>query len=179
MKVINETKYDTRYLRSLFLKCEKYIFKTYLVHGENSRRRVTVKHTKSDRVRGYAWYHSASMVLKLPRPTATRYGHKYENHVNARSVARVYLHEIGHNIGLRHDQMGCISNIDVSWCPNEIIPQKTERPAKPKPNIIELRAAKAQAKLEEWTKKLNRAKTYVKKYQRKVKYYQKKTAASK
>lgn len=68
--------------------------------------------------------------------------------------------------------------IDVSWWPDELVPVK-QVVVKPKPNIIEVRAAKAQKKLDEWLRKTKRAKTLVKKYQRKVKYYEKKAAASK
>lgn len=178
MKVKNETNYDTRYLRSLFIQCEKYIFRTCLVHGERKDRNVTVKYKKGVRVAGYAWYRSNSIVMRLPRPESTRYGIKNENHVNARSIARVYLHEVGHNIGLRHEKMGSIMNIDVSWCPDELIVQKEKKMMRAKKNVVEVRAEKAEKKLAEWTKKMDRAKTFVKKYQKKVKYYEKKMAAS-
>ena len=178
MKVINKTNWDTKYLRSLFLECEKHIFQTYLVHGERKDRHIIIKYKKGKYVAGYAWFHSNSIVMKLPRLISTRYGCKITNTINARSIARVYLHEVGHNIGLAHKQMGNIKNIDVSWCSDEIIPQKATK-QKPKKNIIGERAVKAQKKLDEWTKKLNRAKTYVKKYQKKVRYYEKKMAASK
>lgn len=176
MKITNNTKYDTFYLRKLFLACEKHIFQTYLIHGESKHRCVTVKYHKGRNnhgVGGYAWYNSNSITITLPRirkEFTTMY-------VKARNVAQTYLHEVGHNIGLRHKQMGKFYNIDVSWLPDEILPLKKPKPTKPKPNIVEVRAAKAQKKLDEWQSKLKRAKTYVKKYQHKVKYYEKKLAA--
>jgi len=178
VKVVNKTKWDTKYLKKLFLECEKHIFNTYLVHGEAKKdRHVTVKTHRTYWVGGYAWYHSHSIVIKIPPPVSVHLGNiKTENAFSARRVAQVYLHEVGHNIGLMHKQMVPSSKIDVSWWPDENIPLKITK-EKPKVNLIEVRAAKAQKKLDEWTKKLNRAKTFVKKYQGKVRYYEKKAVA--
>jgi len=161
MKVINKTNYDTRYLRSLFIKCEKH-------EGTNHKyRQVKVIYHKTYWVGGYAWYNSHSVVMKLPHDKCL-----------TKSVAQTYLHEVGHNLGLHHKEMPSSGSIDVSWLPNETVPFKKLRPPKPKQSIIEVRTKHAQKKLEEWNKKLVRAKTFVRKYQRKVKYYEKKMVAS-
>jgi hypothetical protein len=178
MKIENKTKYDTRYLRKLFLACERHIFNTYLIHGESKHRHVTVKTNRKGYIAGYAWYNSWSIVITLPPPVSVHYGKfKEEHQISARRVAQVYLHEVGHNIGLKHKQMIPSLKINVDWLPDETVPLKPQPQSKPKRNIVEIRAEKAQAKLNEWTKKLNRAKTYVKKYQAKVKYYERKRAA--
>lgn len=162
MKVINKTNYDTRYLRSLFIKCEKH-------EGTNHKHRevrvIFNRHTW--RIGGYAWYDSSSVVMKLPRKEA-----------NIRRVAQVYIHEVGHNLGLHHKDMSFSNTIDVSWLPDENILLKKPKVAKSKLNIVEVRAKRAQKKLDGWNKKLNQAKTFVKKYRAKVKYYEKKMAAS-
>ena len=179
MKIDNETKYDTKYLRRLFKECEKHIFQTYLVHGESKHRYISVKTHRARWIGGFGFYHSVSLRIKLPSPVSTHLGHiKRTNEVSARRVAQVYLHEVAHNLGKRHKQMTSAYKIDVSWWPDELVPVK-QVVVKPKPNIIEVRAAKAQKKLDEWLRKTKRAKTLVKKYQRKVKYYEKKAAASK
>ncbi len=177
MKVTNQTNYDTRYLRSLFTKCEKH-------EGTNYKyRNVKVIYSRSGRIGGYAWYNSHSVVMKLPKRQAiktinyyTRKKGSEEHGAWSHSVAQVYIHEVGHNLGLHHKDMPSSETINISWLSNEICPLKKINPSKP--NIIEARAAKAQKKLNEWVKKLNRAKTYAKKYQKKVKYYEKKMAAS-
>ena len=105
MKINNKTNYDTRYLRKLFLACEKRIFQTYLIHGESKHRYIAVKTHRACRVGGYAWYNSKSIVITLPPPVSIHLGKiKTPNTVSARRVAQVYLHEVGHNLGLKHKQ---------------------------------------------------------------------------
>jgi lipid II:glycine glycyltransferase (peptidoglycan interpeptide bridge formation enzyme) len=97
--------------------------------------------------------------------------------VQAKDVIQTYLHEVGHNLGLHHNKMGYYWNINTSWWPDEMVPLKVVK-EKPKINLIEVRAAKAQKKLEEWQRKVKRASKLVKKYQCQVRYYEKKMAAN-
>lgn len=166
MKVTNNTNYDTRYLRWLFIQCEKH-------EGTNYKyRQVEVLNKKGGGISGRAWINSRYITMKLPSGRGP--GYKPNSH----SVARVYIHEVGHNLGLQHKDMSSVSSIDVSWLSDVPIPAKKPKPPKPKPNIVDARAKHAQKKLDEWNKKLSRAKTFVKKYRKKVKYYEKKMAAS-
>jgi len=96
----------------------------------------------------------------------------------ARRVAQIYIHEVGHNLGLHHKDMPLSVNIDISWLPDESVPLKAAKLQKPKPNVVEVRAIQAQKKLDKWQIKLKRAKTYVKKYRKKVQYYEKKRIAA-
>ncbi len=166
MKVVNKTNYDTSYLRSLFIQCEKY-------EGTNHRyREVEVIYKKGGGVSGRAWINSRYVEMKLPSYT------RGPGCPTAHSVAQVYIHEVGHNLGLRHKDMASVNSIDISWLTNESIPLKKLKAIKTKPNIVEVRAKHAQKKLDEHLKKLKREKNLVKKYQRKIKYYEKKMAAS-
>jgi len=159
MKITNKTNYDTNFLRKLFIAIEKH-------DGTNHKyREVEILKTSRKCVHGKAWYNSRYVNMYLP------------NDVTSQQIARVYIHEVGHNLGLTHVEMVAIGSIDVSWLPDEMVPLKKPKLEKPKPNIIEVRTAKAQKKLKEWTRKEKRAKTFVKKYRQKVKYYEKKMAA--
>jgi hypothetical protein len=175
MKIENHTAYDTRALRKLFAECEKHIFREYLKHGERKDRHICVKYTRKCFAKGWAYYNSRYIEILLPRPD--QLGPDALVQAGMRRVAQVYLHEVGHNMGLKHAQMKKHWNINVEWMPDEFLPLAPVKAAKPKPNIVEVRAAHAQAKLDEWTKKVNRAKTLQKKWQKKVKYYEKKRAA--
>ena len=63
-------------------------------------------------------------------------------------------------------------DIDVDFLEDRKVKLKTE--ASPKQPPVKKNEEKARKKLAEWEKKMNRAKTFVKKYQKKVKYYDKK-----
>ena len=166
MKIVNKTKYSTRFLRKIFIACEKH-------EGTNwKHRQVEVRPKKGPRIHAFAGYNARYVVMKLPiTPNDNEYGsNKYH-------LARVYIHEVGHNLGLRHKDMLSHYGIDVSWLGNnEPIPLKTVK-AKVKIPVIKQREVHAIKKLEEWEKKLKRAKTLVRKYKMKVKYYEKRKAA--
>lgn len=173
MKIDNKTDYSTRHLRKIFLACEKN-------EGTDPKpREIKVIYTRGGATSGYAWYNSNRVVIKLPRPKK-----QYNNLASIHRVARVYIHEVGHNLNLRHKEMihwwdieidfleaGRVDFKSVALTPKKEAVKKTQ---KPKKSAAEKNEEKARKKLAEWEKKLNRSKTFVKKYQKKVKYYDKK-----
>jgi hypothetical protein len=176
MKIDNQTVYSTRHLRKIFIACEKN-------EGTNYKNRhVKVIYTKSGvATRGYAWYNSNRVVMKLPKPLKE---HDYKNSACIHRVAKVYIHEVGHNLNLRHKEMmkwwdipvDFLEEGDVEFKLEALLPKKeaVKISKKPKKTRAELNEEKARNKLAEWEKKLSRAKTFVKKYKTKVKYYDKK-----
>ena len=94
------------------------------------------------------------------------------NQADIHEVAQVYIHEVGHNLNLRHKEMVKWWDIPVNFIDAGKVDFKMA--CSPKRSTVEKNEEKARKKLAEWEKKLNRAKTFVKKYKQKVKYYDKK-----
>ena len=159
MKITNKTRYDGRYLRKLFLECERR-------EGTTGRRDVQIIEIKGQNVYGRASLYRPWVLMKLPK-----------NHdVSARTVAQVYIHEVGHNQSLRHKEMMKWWKIDVSWWPDENVPLKTQK-EKPKRDLVLERSKKALAQFEKWDKIYRRAIKKRGHYKQKVNYYHKKLAA--
>ena len=170
MEITNTTNYDTRYLRRLFMACEKYAsFWKMCTKDDSKYRTITIMYKKGFGVHGLAWINSHDIIMKLPKNP--------NNSCQAQSICRVYIHEIEHNSGKQHRQMAKCSKRKIDFWPDEETPRR-EPKEKPKINIIEKREAKARVSLKIWQTKLKRAKTGVKKYQAKVRYYEKRKAAS-
>jgi hypothetical protein len=175
VKIVNKTDYSTRHLRKIFLACEKNEGTDY------KSREVKVIYTRGGATSGYAWYNSNSVVMKLPKPKM-----QYNNLASIHRVARVYIHEVGHNLNLRHKEMMRWWDIEIDFLEEGrvefklvtlkpvISKPKKEAVKKIKKSAAEKNEEKARKKLAEWEKKLSRSKTFVKKYQKKVKYYDKK-----
>ena len=90
MKITNETEYSTRDLRRIFLACENN------EGTDPSFRNVKVVYNRINRISGYAWYNSNSVVIRLPKL-------RYLTDIHV--LAKVYIHEVGHNLNLRHREM--------------------------------------------------------------------------
>jgi hypothetical protein len=164
MKITNETNYSTRHLRKIFLACEKN-------EGTDPKHRnVKVIYGRKCGTRGYAWYNSNSVVMKLPKSKEVdKVGWI---HAKIHEVAQVYIHEVGHNFNLRHSEMMDWWDIPVDFIEDGKVDLKVA--CSPKISAAEKNEEKARKKLAEWEKKMNKAKTFVKKYRQKVKYYDKK-----
>lgn len=160
MKITNKTNYSTRHLRKIFLACERN-------EGTNSKyRRVVVKYSKTYHPHGYAWMDSNCVVIQLPKIKKDGSQRTYIH-----TVAQLYIHEVGHNLNLDHKDMASCWQMLIDFLEDGKIEFKSVgSPKKPS----EVNEEKARKKLAEREKKSNKAKTFVKKYQKKVKYYDKK-----
>lgn len=85
--------------------------------------------------------------------------------------AQVFVHEIGHNAGLRHEDMVDWYTIKVPWTVGMEVRVEEPKP-KVKRNLQAERRAHAEKKLAEWQKKAERAKRLAKKWAGKVRYYE-------
>jgi len=164
MKVENHTIYNTRDLRKLFLAGLKH-------EGMDPKNyKIVVKYRKG-RTYGYAYYNRKWIQINLPKEC-------YQ--LSIKQVARTLVHEICHNRGLRHREMD-YKTIDTSWAEGYSI--RFEKPKEKKRDIQLERFEHAKKMLDKYESKLKRQKNLVKKWKRKVYYYEKvfenKKAASK
>ena len=189
LRVENDTCWSTRDLRKIFNKCLREVKKTEKHHSLN-RLVVRVINHKADWVGGRAWFDSGAMVIKIPHP---RKGVQDKEKIwqssgldFAQSIAYVFIHELGHCIGIRpggkvHRKYMTIEGPYMDWIretfSNEKTPVKFKIPVpKAKPGDAE-KYASAIKNLKKANTRLKRAVTIQKKWDKKVKYYEKKMAA--
>ena len=105
VRVDNHTEYGTRYLRGIFAKCLSEIRKTE-TRSLLSRMRVEVRYIHSRSyawVSGYAYYHRNFVLMRVPRPGPMKDGvPPFFGPGVLRSIAKVFIHEVGHCLGKRH-----------------------------------------------------------------------------
>ena len=136
MKLDNQTDYDSKSLRKFFLaglKSEGIDHKRMVVHIVNCRGKhfdgygfyKHIRHLWGD---GRRFGYHACVTIKIP--TGLDLG-KYEHCMRRvpsfeEVMAQVFIHEVGHTQGLRHEEMAKSWTIDVSWAEGLSIKRKEE-----------------------------------------------------
>jgi len=169
----NNTRYRTQDLRKLFLECMR--------REGMQRARVTVNYSKRGRVHGRAWFNTILSEMFLPKSfTKWVEGKGYVREQikeftpeQVEDIAQVFRHELGHNLGLKHEDMVCCWHIDCSWARGFVVRLKEQKPAKRR-DLVQERYLKAVRKVKEFECKVKRSKTLLDKWSRKVSYYEKK-----
>jgi hypothetical protein len=172
MRLNNSTQFSTDDLRKFISVCAKQMEVSYILR----RMRVVIKRKKKsywrseetdDYPSGCASLSGRYMKIRLP-PV-----------LNKRRLAFVVQHELYHTIGRGHRAIARefgdweISNSDkFAFADNLLLGEKVLN-TKPPRNLKEERHKKAISKVAEFERKLKLTKTLLKKWQRKVKYYQK------
>ena len=171
MRIRNETYYRTGDLRKLFKA-------GFEAEGVNSRGYyIRVCYARQAWATGYGFYNSKSLCVRLPsletikRRMALRVHKLQVVEVNVKRVAQVFVHEVGHTLGLRHREMVKSSSIEVSWSEGMEIRKKEVVPI-PKTDPKLVRFEHAKEKLREHEGKLRREAKLVRKWKKKVRYYE-------
>jgi hypothetical protein len=175
MKVINTTIYNTADLRKLFYRVAEDELDTH--QRKNLTIRVEYSRRRNGLMSGYAYYHGRDMTLRLPKPPKK---------MDLPTLAHLTAHEFAHIRGVRHRSMTHSKLYDwgkgweehYAYATNFPV-RVTEAPQKPTTlTIMSQRYLHAQAALKRNQSKLKRQTTIVKKWAAKVKYYEKKMAAT-
>lgn len=167
MKILNHTDWDTKQLQRIFkwcLKQEGLTGKLLTIEVVNQKQTRTFP---TEFVSGYAYYGSGDFSRNYVRIRIPK------GAIHEFSVAGTVLHELAHTRGVKHKEMGrdfYHGKLDAESYGSEALLQK--KPAKPKQDIKAIRKAKAEAKVKEYEHKLKRTQTILKKWKKKVKYYQ-------
>lgn len=175
ISLVNTTHWNTRDLRKLIaagLRANGMEPAGYPVGVEYRRRRG--RH-------GYGWVGARGFTLRLPGRTeclqrAQVFG-TAPDHLDGKNLAHTINHEIAHNRGLRHRDMGY--GIGTDWAKGFVVrwtpPVKKTITTEERIVAREAHAARMLAKAET---RLKRAKTIYRKWAQKVRYYERRTKAA-
>lgn len=172
LNLINETKWSTKDLRKFVTAGLKAV-----TGGWDGTYTVTVKHFQSRNL-GTGHYYSQRMMLRIP--AATKDAVCSESWLL--TMAATMSHEYDHNIGRKHTEMvdgpttGVSYDRDTEWVKAYVeAGNSISSTIKAKPIVDKQaqRAAHAQKMLEMHEKKLAREQKIVKKWAKKVSYYEK------
>jgi hypothetical protein len=170
MKIVNETQYSTADLKRFFSA-------GLAAMGAEPGTTVKVeygKHFAQDYKHGFggthARYSSPFVRMVVPRDLP----------LHLPLAARIFEHEILHNLGLRHgdmDERGTakwiwFSDIAPEWSKELTIRAHEAKPSPSPADRVAFREAHAKKMAERWEKKLAVAKRQAKKWQKKVRYYE-------
>jgi hypothetical protein len=175
LKVRNATAYDTRDIRSAVLACEKYLD----LRGARDVK-VVYSRNRTRSVSGYAYYPSAGRAegcgvrLRLPKIQPGQ----YIDELLTCEFLWLVEHELSHSRGVRHPELrgGCAGKVHgqlrrPNWAEGLQLRLKAPK-AKPTPiDRVARRAAKVDADLARWERRLKLAKTKVAKLKAKQRYY--------
>lgn len=164
MKILNKTSYLTKDISQILnwcLKKEGMVGKNLVVEIIETRR---VYDSHRDFVGGYAYYGEGDfnqrnyIMLKLAKRGTFK----------AFDLAHTFIHELAHTRGVKHSEMGIFpeeNDVPDMEIRKKSIPQKKD--------FRILRYENAIKKSKEYERKMKRTQNLMRKWQKKVKYYQK------
>ncbi len=183
MRLVNNTNWDSSDLKKLCLAVIKKVGArgvTKYVTVETATGRFTTQQKDAKNLySGRASISGGWIVMRVPQPMRNicvgfaNHGYAYEKRPEKFCVerfAQVLEHEIGHNLGLRHDNMASSWKLSVGYVKDFVVnPKKIIM--KVKQNLVEKRRNHAESMLKMAATRLKRARTLHDKWKKKVKYY--------
>ena len=145
--------------------------------------RVYVEYTRQSRgCSGYAYLNSGDITMRLPRPEWIEVVDGKAPEKIVHNFARVLVHEIGHTMGLKHEDMVKSHTIETPWADGlQLRAQVKKVTTVSREDKARAAVERLEAKLIEETKRhktnIKRLKTLLSKAKRSVYYYDRKKAA--
>ena len=180
MKIKNSTSWDDNDLRKLFRKCVQEVEKVeqppslYRFKGRHKYFTLEVQNTDYYSMRGRATLKGYWILIKIPK----RYSEKEMPTDIKEKLARLMIHEYYHTLGSkRQDRRNYKSDFTAKWevpWVKDISIKEKQVIKKPKQDIKEKRYLQAVNNLEKAKTRKKRADTILKKWKKKVSYYEKK-----
>lgn len=176
MKLTNKTHFSTAALRKLLTVCLREFRRREVNPWQLDHIEVTVMHGRSKWIAGRAWINNRFVRMILPKKF-TAY-----NVDAAQAFARVFIHELGHCVGMRHMKGHAGEREFKEWIRANIDEERfplpiAESKRKPKGPLQEKRYLQAVANSKRAETRLKRAQTLAKKWRTKVRYYERALAA--
>jgi len=187
MRVLNHTQYRTADLAAFFragLKAQvgaewkSYVIEVY-PYGKRRISRARYNQPRIWMVLPEEWqgpdglWQSAVRGWALPRKWKS-----LPRRANIVRLAWVFVHEVGHTLGLHHKDMQTIGGMEIPpWCLGLEIRSK-EAPVRTSGDRATSRAAHVQAMVERWGRRLVVARRTLAKWRRKARYYERRAAAA-
>lgn len=200
LRITNETKWKTADLRRILSTCLSEVIRREGRRPELTNQRVRIKYSRSGWVTGRGMYNEGWVQLNLPSSldrlkSAVLYPldpvTDYDRTITLIwEIANVYIHELGHNLGVRHPgRRGSgdplierrpltIEKMFLEWIratfSDESYSIAFDEPKQKKTiDIRQVRYERAKKNLATAETRLKRARTLFKKWNTKVRYYEK------
>ena len=159
-KIINKTQWNTKQIKSLIANCLKY--RGWDNDRQHTTKIIYQKSSSFSEIGGWAYVNGNYITMQVSR-----------SEFNAEKFCQVFLHELDHNLGLRHREMNWSSNLDIPDIKNITVEQELPKAAFVVP-LIEKAKTKYQRivlKIDEKQRTINRLQKAIKKLENKKNYY--------
>lgn len=155
MEITNRTEWNTKDFQKLINECIRR-------EGIGNHRRIEIEYARHSwsSYHGRAWVNSNWIKMIVPRPITKEFiDGEYrptETVFNPETFAKIFIHELGHNRGLQHEEMISWSQIDATWAKDFKVGLKEElKIIKQDKTVIDNKVKEINEQLDKLREKIN------------------------